>query len=228
MKIIDAHSHIEYVTHDFQPDVVGTVCCAKNESEWQDLIDTIKNDNCVYGAFGIHPWFVSNVQDGFEQCLEQLLLSNSKYMVGEIGLDKYKPNMEKQIDVFIKQLNIAIRLHRIIFIHCVGAWDKMLHIFKQYKQSELPKIIIHGFNENKNILDSLLQYDNVLFSFNKIGVYGGKCCIEYIPDNKILVETDGKSDVVLSEIVNKISEIKQNQNMCDIIYNNTLKVVSNE
>ena len=228
MKIIDAHSHIEYITHDFQLDVVGTVCCAKNESEWLDLIGMIKNDDSVYGAFGIHPWFVSNIQDNFEQHLEQLLLSNSKYMVGEIGLDKYKPDMDKQIDVFIKQLNIAIRLHRNIFIHCVGAWDKMLHIFKQYKQSELPKIIIHGFNENQNILDTLLQYDNVLFSFNKIGVYGGKCRIEQIPYNKILVETDGKPDVVLSEIVNKISEIKQNQNMCDIIYNNTLKVVSNE
>ena len=103
-----------------------------------------------------------------------------------------------------------------------------MHVLKQYKQSELPKIIVHGFNENQNIMDALLQYDNILFSFNKIGVYGGKCRIEQILDNKILVETDGESDVILSEIVNKISEIKQNQNICDIIYDNTLKVVSDE
>ena len=157
MKIIDMHSHIEYITHNFQHDVVGTVCCTKNESEWQKLIDIINNDNRVYGAFGVHPWFLSDIKQDFENRLEQQLLSNPEYMVGEIGLDKYHPDMEKQIEVFINQLNIAIKLKRIVFLHCVGAWDKTLHILKQYKKSELPMIVVHGFNDSDVILKNFLE-----------------------------------------------------------------------
>ena len=103
MKIIDAHTHIDYITSNIQQNVVGCVCCATNELEWQKIIDLIKTDNCVYGAFGVQPWFIGNISDDFDVQLENLLKNDSRYMVGEIGLDKYKPDIDKQIDVFIKQ-----------------------------------------------------------------------------------------------------------------------------
>ena len=131
MKIIDAHSHIEYITHNFQEGVVGTVCCATKETDWPILIKMMNKDKDIYGAFGVHPWFVDSVKKDFDKRLEFLLETNSAYMLGEIGLDKYKPNMEKQQGVFQKQFDIAIRLSRPVFLHCVGAWDKILHILKQ-------------------------------------------------------------------------------------------------
>ena len=148
MKIIDAHSHIDYITHKIQPNVVGTICCAKNESEWNLMCNMINTDNNIYGAFGIHPWFLSDVKNDFESDLKYLLALNSRYMIGEIGLDKHKPDMDKQSDVFIKQLDIAVNFKRTVFLHCVGAWDKILHLFKQYKKSELPLIVVHGFNDS--------------------------------------------------------------------------------
>lgn len=227
MKIIDAHTHIDYITCDFQPDVVGAVCCAVTESDWQKIVNLIKTDNRVYGAFGIHPWFVNSINKDFGKKLECLLKNNSNYMVGEIGLDKHKPYMEHQIDVFTKQFDIAVRLKRIVCLHCVGAWDKILHIFKQYKQSELPMIIVHGFNENEDILKQLLKYEKIYFSIDKNVVYGRICRIDKIPLNHILVESDAKSDVLLRNIVEKISDIKNDKNMPNIIYNNALKVLNN-
>lgn len=227
MKIIDAHSHIDYITHDFQPDVVGTVCCAAKQSEWGVLANMMKSDNRIYGAFGIHPWFIDESDNKFESELIDLLKNNHNFMVGEIGLDKYKPNMETQINVFKKQLNIAIRFNRTVFLHCVGAWDKFLHILKQYKQSELPIIVAHDFNGNENILNELLKFNNVYFSLGKNVLYGRFCRIEQIPLNKILIETDGNKDIILKDLINKISDIKNESDMDDIIYNNTLKVLSN-
>ena len=222
MNIIDAHSHIDYITHNFQNDVVGTVCCTTKESEWAKLLEMMKKDKNIYGAFGVHPWFVDSVQEGFEKRLENLLKTNRGYMLGEIGLDKYKPDIDKQLDIFQKQLDIAIRLHRTVFLHCVGTWDKIFHVLKQYKQSELPIIVVHDFNANKDILTKLLKYKDVFFSLGKNVVYDRFCRIDKIPLNRILVETDGDKNVVLGNLVDKISKNKSD------IYNNTLKVLNNE
>ncbi|MBQ2339930.1 MAG: TatD family hydrolase, partial [Bacteroidaceae bacterium] len=47
-----------------------------------------------------------------------------------------------------------------VFLHCVGAWDKILHVLKQYKKSELPIIVIHDFNGSDEILQNIIQnYD---------------------------------------------------------------------
>lgn len=229
MKIIDAHTHIDYITHNYQSSVKGTVCCACKESDWGKIVDLVKSDDCVRGAFGVHPWFIMDVKNDFDKRLGQLLETDSNYMVGEIGLDKYKPDMEKQIDVFIKQFDIAIKLKRSIFLHCVGAWDKILHILKQYKRQELPIIVAHDFNGNDDILTKLLQYKNVMFSFGKNCLYGGFCRIDDIDINKILVETDGKRDILLSNVVEKIAKIKNESvsDMVNIINNNMQKVLDN-
>ena len=228
MKIIDAHSHIDCITHNFQTDVVGTVCCTVDEEQWKSLVNIMKHDNNVYSAFGVHPWFVDSVKNDFDSWLESLLKTNRNFMIGEIGLDKNKPDMDKQIDVFIKQFNVAVKLKRSMFIHCVGAWDRILHILKQYKKSDLPMIVFHAFNASDDILQYLLgQYENVMFSFGKNALYDRNCRIEQIDINKILVESDGKSDVFLKDVVDKISTIKNNLRAVDVIYNNTKRVLTN-
>ena len=227
MKILDAHTHIDYITHEHQTNVVGCICCATAEDDWQKIINLMTRDNGVYGAFGVHPWFINSFNNGLIKRLSDLLETDANYMVGEIGLDKYKPDMEKQIDVFMAQFDVAIKLKRSVFLHCVGAWDKFFHVLKQYKESDLPTIVIHGFNSNENILTRLLQYKNIYFSLSKNYVYGRNNRIEQIPSNRILVETDGKKEVVLSNLIDKISDIKNEFYICDIIYNNTQKVLKN-
>ena len=227
IKYIDAHSHIDYITHNIQNNVVGTVCCTTDESQWQRLIDLMNQDEKIYGAFGIHPWFIDKAESNFELRLENILKTNRNFMVGEIGLDKYKPNMEKQIDIFIKQFEIAIKLKRTVFLHCVGAWDKILQILKRYKKSELPIIVAHDFNGNEKILQTLLNNYNFMFSYHRIDKHHEIRRIEQTPSEYILVETDGKPDVLLSSVMDKIVQIKQNSNMPEIIYNNTQRILKN-
>ena len=201
MKIIDAHSHIDYISHQFQFDVNGTICCAVSESDWVTLIDITYTDKKVYGAFGLHPWFVQDVKDGFENRLFDFLTKNDSFMVGEIGLDKYKPNMEKQIEVFQKQFDVAVKLKRSIFLHCVGAWDKILHIIKQYRKSELPIIVAHDFNGSDEIIQNIIQNYDMFFSVHKVDKSQEINRIQQIPIDKILVETDGKDNIILSDII---------------------------
>ena len=204
MKIIDVHSHIDYITHNIQPDVVGTLCCAINESQWPILIDMSTSDNKIYPCFGVHPWFVNDIENDFDVRLKKLLETNRRYLVGEIGIDKFRPHMEKQIEVFVKQLNVAVELKRNVVLHCVGAWDKVLQILKRYKKSELPIIVVHGFNDSIQIMQNLIDNYNVMFSLGKNALYGRNCRIAQIPLNKIVVETDSKIDVCLKDLIYKI------------------------
>ena len=230
MKIIDAHSHIDYITHKIQPWVVGTVVCATKESDWNNLIDMGHMDDCLYCAFGIHPWFIDTVDMGYESRLEQLLKTDSNYMVGEIGIDKNRPDMDRQIDIFTRQFDVAIKLKRCVFIHCVGAWDKTLHMLKQYKKSDLPIMIFHAFNGDENVIKHLIKNygDKIYFSFGKNALCGENRRITQIDDDKILVESDGKSDSNLVDIVNKIMDLKNNENMPEIIYNNMQRILHHE
>ncbi len=220
MKIIDAHSHIDYITHNYQSDVVRTICCATNESEWDKLTDMITRDKNIYGAFGVHPWFVDEAQFGFEKRLYDLLQSNDDFMVGEIGLDKFKPNMDNQIDVFCRQMNIAVELNRTVFLHCVGAWDKILHILKSYKK--LPAIVAHDFNGSIDILNTLIKNYDIMFSLHRINAD----LIGATPIDKIMVETDGKNNIILQDIIDKISIIKNEPDANDIIYKNTQRILN--
>lgn len=224
MKIIDAHSHIDYISHNIQTDVVGTICCTTKESEWGALVNIVANDANVYGAFGVHPWFANDITDGFDKRLFDLLKLNDSFMVGEIGLDKYKPDIDNQIDVFIKQMDIAIELNRPIFLHCVGAWDKILHILKQYKN--LPIIIAHDFNGGPEILKTLIKNYDFMFSIHRADKPTEIQRIEEIPVDKILVESDAKSDVALRNLIDKISNIKKNKDANEIIYKNTQRILN--
>jgi hypothetical protein len=96
-----------------------------------------------------------------------------------------------------------------------------LKILKKYKKIELPIIISHDFNGNNYITKKLLQYENIYFSFGKNVVYDRNNRIEQIPMNRILVESDGKNDILLIDIVDKIAMIKNELKAGKIIYNNT-------
>ena len=45
--------------------------------------------------------------------------------------------------------------------------------------------------------------------------------------DKILIESDGKNETILTDIVNEIAKIKNESNMVDIIYDNTKRVLEN-
>lgn len=221
---IDSHSHISYVTHDIQHDVESTIICACTESEFETLSVMAKNDSNIYPAFGVHPWYIDSVSDDWYKKQKKLLKQDVKYMVGEIGLDKYKPNMEKQIDIFKQQLKLASELNRPVFLHCVGAWDKILHVFKDNKKHLPPIMVAHAFSGSEDILKTLVEEYDMYISFNRINDTN-EDLIKIIPLDKLLVETDAK-DLSISNLVYKIGKIVNCDNIDSIIYANAKRVLN--
>ena len=130
-KFIDAHCHL--FDCDL-PDNIGAIVNATNPAEWRAVIECAHKNPSVFGAIGVHPWCVADLADGWDAQLRNLLTENPDIMIGEIGLDKHKPDMDAQMDVFVRQLEIAADLGRGVHVHCVGAWTGCLRYSRRINQ----------------------------------------------------------------------------------------------
>ena len=146
----------------------------------------------VVPCFGIHPWFLHEVSDEdwegsadpqdsttggtpkWKREMEDHLTANPKAIVGEIGLDgfhfdpdteKLVSPMEKQVQAFRTQMELAARLNRPVSIHtvqCFGPlFDTITQIKKDAKKNNLspalpPKIYFHAFGGKIGTIDQLL------------------------------------------------------------------------
>lgn len=220
--IIDSHTHIGCFNKN-----IFSIICAVSFDDFDTLIQLSKDNTNIRIAFGIHPWKINSVKKDWQDVLRHILLQNNNYMIGECGIDKLKPNTEQQQNIFIQQLQLACELHRTIFIHNVKSLDLILPILNMYK-NKLPKhIVFHNFNENPNLILKLSNEYNAYFSFGNINTAKTKQCVLNTPINKILVESDGKQNIDLNDTINKIAQIKSNDNMLNIIYDNTMEVLKN-
>lgn len=164
---------------------------ATSQSDWQQVLDVSERILGVYPCLGIHPWYVDTAVGNWEDELIDLLRSHPLAMVGEIGLDKGRPNYLLQQDIFRRQLQIAADLNRPVHIHCVKAWDEMLEIIGEFRDV---KMLLHRFSGDE-ILVQKFRMLNAYFSVLNDKVY------EVIPDNRLLVESDAPSGLKTPEAV---------------------------
>ncbi len=193
MKYTDAHCHI--FTAPVDSAIAMQICNAATVTDWEKLTRIV--DDRTHVCIGIHPWHIDSATPDWADCMREILLSNPQIMVGEIGIDKYHPNMERQIEFFTRQIEIAIEFNRPSHLHCVGAWDKVLHILKTHRP-HIP-IVAHAFGGNAEIMTELSKH-NSYFSY---GVRDGHIndTAKIVPLDKILVESDCDTPATQTEIL---------------------------
>jgi TatD DNase family protein len=132
--------------------------------------DTNKPKKVIIPGYGIHPWFLHELEKSqwekssqkddkddsntrkdnpiWMQTIIQMLESDPKAIVGEIGLDGFhfeaktgnlKSPMSEQIKVFEMQLEIAVRLQRPVSIHVVQAFGPLLTSLSKFQKGTIPE-----------------------------------------------------------------------------------------
>ena len=222
-KYIDAHCHI------VSNPSVGAICNAATVSDWGRvaLLQDIARD--IYGAIGVHPWFVHDLPHGWAQNLEAMLSANPELLVGEIGLDKHRPDIDTQLSVFTSQLDIAHNMKRGICLHCVGAWERIAHILKTYR-NKLPRFILaHAYSGPINLIERMASEYNMFFSYGPRNLLNSSRIIA-TPHPRILAETDSDTPSGVIDVIGRISDMLDiyQSKMADIIYSNTIRMLQDD
>lgn len=115
-----------------------------------------------YVAYGIHPWYISDVGRQLAE-LRRLLGETDIAAIGEAGFDKLaEAPLSLQQEAFVGQARLAEEFGKPLIVHCVKAWDELIAARKQIQPS-LPWVI-HGFRGNGLLARQLLR-QGFLLSF---------------------------------------------------------------
>ena len=231
--IFDTHAH--YDDRQFEEDreeLLGSmrengveliVDAASDIASWDKIEQLTDRYPFIYGAIGVHPDEVGELDEEKMKRMEQLLAREKMVAVGEIGLDYYwdKENRDLQKMWFIRQLELARQLDLPVIIHSREAAADTMEIMKQHAKGL--DGVIHCFSYSPEQAKEYVKMGFYLgiggvLTFNNAKKL--KEVVAYMPLDRIVLETDcpylspvpnrGKrnSSLNLPYVVEEISRIK--------------------
>ena len=204
--IIDSHCHLNY--EPLSLSLKDTIDRANNEGikylltistedkSFEIILKILKEFNCVYGTYGIHPHEAKNHKlIKSNDIIERVTINEKIIGIGESGLDFYYNHSEKkdQIKCFEEHITAAQETKLPIIVHTRNAEQETLNILKKRKEKKDFKILIHCFTGSKEFAFDLLDLGAYI---SASGVITFKKSLELantfkeIPNERILVETD--------------------------------------
>ena len=199
------------------------VCCILTGTDAKEnrQIDRFVKTHEAFGTAGIHPHNADLEKQEDFQMIEKIVSENPKVAaVGECGLDydRMFSSKENQIRCLEKQIVIAEKLNKPLFLHERSASADFIRRFKKHPDI-CGKSVVHCFTGDKATLE---QYLAMGFS---IGITGWICddkrskelreAVRLIPLDRILVETD--APYLTPKNVNGLGRINVPQNIVYVV-----------
>ena len=182
---IDFHTHQDYADSE-------TITIRNfTQIDWENASNT---EGGTRYSIGIHPWFLT--RSNFEKDLKkfsELIDNQCVTIIGECGLDRLNgEDLAFQTIAFEAQIRLAESMNKPIVVHCVKAYNELVLIKK--KLNPRVPMIVHGFNQNENILKDLIK-NGFYISIGAAILRGDSNAAKFmnqIPLDKIFFETDDK------------------------------------
>lgn len=217
----DAHLHLTSLAENAVEAVLSgpdSMLCSSafTLKEWQELCsieEAVKGDVRILKAFGIHP---QNPDIEGLEILEKLLSGSATCVpdaIGEAGYDfftKVFEAQEKQQDeAWYGQLELAAKYGKPLVVHLRHAVDRMFRDASILKK--VPSVIFHSFPGSPLEAEALRKRGiNAYFSFGKPVMNKRKNsieCVQKLPDEWILFETDAPFQTLKGETSTQIADI---------------------
>ena len=204
MKIADSHAHLNFPDYERdRKDVIkrakeGKVRIIINIGSGEGVegikksLEIARSYDFIYSTVGIHPHEAGSVD--FQEILPFFSDDKKIVAVGECGLDFYKnySPKEKQIEVFKRQIEIAVNKGLPVVIHSRNAMDEIMKILNA---SDVWKngVLFHCFSGDEGVLKEILEMGGYISFAGNITYRNPdeiRNLIQKIPDERILLETD--------------------------------------
>lgn len=199
--LVDVHCHLDSdVFHGRLDEVFAAaqwagirhlITASIHPKQWRITAALAQQYPMVSFAQGVHPWYCDD--DALSALPRLDEAARGAVAIGEIGLDAKNLSfpMERQIAVFAAQLQTAQRLDLPVIMHCRGAFNEMLRLFKEYGSP--PGGIFHNFSGSPELADQLMEH-GVAFSMGGVLTRRNSAkrnrLLRHIYPDHFLLETD--------------------------------------
>ena len=175
MKLFDTHAHIGLIHEDpieqliitqeaRQSDVEHIISICNSLSDFDYVYSNLETATHIYHSIGVSPSEVQNPGADWEMKIIEGTKMDRVVAVGEIGLDYYRKfgNRDSQVELFIRQLELAHKLDKPVIIHNREAGEDVLSILSE----KLPPKggILHCYSEDWAYAQKALEL-NLYISF---------------------------------------------------------------
>lgn len=161
---------------------------------WEQVIELAEHPS-VFPALGLHPWMAD--QDLDTARLRELLEKCGAVAIGEIGLDtKVDVSMEVQMDVFLRQLELALEIDLPVILHCRGAFEEMASIMGGERFRGRLRGVLHAFTRSTELAERFVDLGLYLAfggAVTRPGAKRARTSAAAAPADRILLETDAPS-----------------------------------
>ncbi len=171
---IDAHNHLQdprLTPH--LPQVLDRAraagvtmfhVAATCETDWPAVHTLAAAHPDVICSFGIHPWFIQGLRDGWLGRLREQL-TRRPAGIGEIGLDaRMGDDLDDEREtVFRAQLELSVELELPASLHCRDAWPRMLELLLAMPPHPTG-LLLHAYSGPADALPALAE-KNLFISF---------------------------------------------------------------
>jgi len=237
INYFDIHSHLE--VSKFDDDREEIISQMKKEGVFTIVVGTDLEDSKkavrladkyenIFASIGLHP---TDTKEDFNENDYLELIKNPKVVaVGECGLEFFRlgedseDEKQRQIDIFKKQINFAVKYNKPLMIHCRDAHIETIEILEEKKREYGEKLRgnIHFFSGDVEIAKKYLELGFTM-SFTGVITFTKDYddVIREIPFKYIMSETDApfvapipyrgerNNPLYVKEIVKRIAEIKK-------------------
>ncbi len=164
----------------------------------QRAVEIAQNNSDVYFAVGVHPYDM----DAFDIKELQIYINHPKCVaVGECGLDYFRlegtdeakeREKERQKEVFIAQIELAMKYKKPLIVHIRDASKDSKEILLKYNAAEVGGVL-HCYNADEELLS--LAKEGFYFGIGGVLTFSNAKkllhALPKIPHDKLLIETDG-------------------------------------
>lgn len=248
-NIFDSHAH--YTDKAFNDDrenmlgslwesgICGVINCGADIESSVFSVELANKYDYIYAACGIHPEEADKIPENYIEILKNLAKNEKCVAIGEIGLDYYwrQDNKEKQKELFENQILLSKELDLPIIVHDREAHGDTLEILKKHK----PKGVLHCFSGSPETAEEILKLGMYIGLGGALTFKNARKAVEVaemLPSDRLLLETDcpymapvpfrGKRNYsgYIPYIAEKVAEIKgiDPQTVLDITSENAKKL----
>ncbi len=191
-KLSDTDSVVNGYLENGVSMVINMACCALTANKGKALAEKYPS---IYFGTGCHPCDVNGFDEKEFDAIKQLTSHEKCVAVGEIGLDYYHEGYDKnrQIDVFIKQIELAEQVKLPISIHSRDATGDMVSLLKENRSKLTYGGVMHCFSGSVETAKELLNLGLYISFAGPLTFKNANAILDvakYVPNDMCLTETD--------------------------------------